>query len=50
MNVPDAGNPPELYNAPVHGPHEMTDSCSYRRIGQESGAETEPVWIYACDS
>jgi hypothetical protein len=51
MDVPDVNNPPELYDAHIHGPHEAIQRCPYRRVGQESGTGAEAVWIYtSCDS
>jgi hypothetical protein len=53
IDVPDVSNPPELYDAHAHGPHEAIRHCPYRRVGQESGAgaEAEAVWIYtSCES
>jgi hypothetical protein len=47
MDIPDADNPPEVYTANVHGPHERAGTYQYRRVGRGpdrlAGAET---WIY----
>jgi hypothetical protein len=47
MEVHDANEPPEVYTARVHGPHEAIERIEYRRIQREPGGGTDSeVWIY----
>lgn len=47
LEVDDANNPPDPYNVNLHGPHETTEPCEYRRVSgePEEGAEAG-TWIY----
>jgi hypothetical protein len=46
-DVPNPDNPPEVYNACVHGPHESAGTFPYRRIGRgPDGRADADTWIY----
>jgi hypothetical protein len=47
VDVPDADNPPDVYTATVHGPHESTGTFQYERKGRgPDGAADAGTWIY----
>jgi hypothetical protein len=51
MDVTDVDQPPDVYTARVHGPHEAMQSVEYRRTGREADSGPGPgVWIYQADS
>ena len=47
LDVDDANNPPDPYHVKLHGPHEATEPCEYRRVSREpEGRADAGTWIY----
>ncbi|MFS8480000.1 MAG: hypothetical protein FWJ93_13785 [Micromonosporaceae bacterium] len=46
IEVDDVKNPPEVYTARVHGPHEVTRRFEYRRARWEPDGPDGGTWIY----
>ena len=47
LDVDDANNPPDPYDVKLHGPHEATGRCEYRRVSREPEGRAEAgTWIY----
>lgn len=46
-DIEDAANPPEVYTASVHGPHETAGSYEYRLAGRgPDNLVDADTWIY----
>lgn len=47
LDVDDTNNPPDPYDARLHGPHEVSQPCEYRRVSREpEGRPDAGTWIY----
>ncbi len=47
VDTDDADNPPDVYTASVHGPHERAGTYEYRRVGRgPDGPVDADTWIY----
>jgi hypothetical protein len=46
IEVEDVNNPPEVYTTRVHGPHEISRQCEYRRARWEPDGPGGGTWIY----